>query len=406
MSQLPWTIKHRPRNSSEVVGNKEVIESLKNWVLSWKSDGTNKKAALLHGPPGIGKTVLVETLAKELNFDLIEMNASDLRSGKIIDVVIGSAIEQQDLFQRKKIILIDEVDSISPRKDRGAVQSILRVIENTNYPIVMTANDVWDPKVRGLREKSLLIQFKRISSREALPFLKKLLDEESVEVDDDTLKSIIQRNGGDMRSMINDLQMIATGKNRIAEDDITWLAWRDRKEPIFDALKLVFTSKDCFTARRALDISEVDYEMLFEWIYENVPRQLSDSSDMVKAMEALSKADLFIARTKKHQAWSLLSYVIDLMTAGVAMARERTKPAWIPMKFPQRISLMSRTMRERALMRGVGSKIGSKCHLSSKSSVRDFVPYLRIIIKNNAKSASSLEKWLELNEEMINYLKS
>ncbi|WP_455277229.1 replication factor C large subunit [[Eubacterium] cellulosolvens] len=405
MPQLPWTIKHRPTNSSEVVGNREAIETLKNWILSWKRDGTSKKATLLHGPPGIGKTVLVETLAKELNFDLVEMNASDLRSGKVIDNVIGSAVEQQDLFQRKKIILIDEVDSISPKKDRGAVQSILKLIESTNYPMVMTANDVWDPKVRGLRDKSLLIQFKRISSREAFPFLKKLLDEESVEVDDDTLKSIIQRNEGDIRSMINDLQMIAAGKNRIIKDDITWLAWRDRKEPIFDALKLVFTSKDCFTARRALDISEVDYEMLFEWIYENVPRQLSDSSDMVNAMEALSKADLFIARTKKHQAWSLLSYVIDLMTAGVAMAREKTKPAWIPMKFPQRISLMSRTMRERALMRGLGNKIGSKCHLSSKSSVRDFVPYLRIIMKNDTASASSLEKWLELDEEMINYLK-
>ena len=405
-ADVPWTIKHRPKSLSEIAGNKSTIESLKKWVLSWKRDGFNKKAALLYGPSGTGKTVSVEAIAREMDFELIEMNASDIRTGQAIEDIVGTTVSQQSLFQRKKMILLDEVDGISGQEDRGAVQAITKAIEETHYPILITANDAWDPKIRGLREKSLMLEYRRIGIRDGIPFLKQLLAKEGIGADDRMLKMIIDRNSGDMRSIINDLQMLTTGKTELTFERIHQLAWRDRKSPIFDALKLVFTSKDCRSARKAIDAADVDYEMLFEWIYENLPDQLSDPSDLSKAMEALAKADLYLARAKKTRAWGLLSYVMDLMTAGVAISRERTKPAWIPMKFPQRIALMMRTRRERAMLREIGNKIGKRCHVSSKDSIKIFLPYLKIISKANEEMASSIEKWLDLEEGMVTYLKS
>jgi replication factor C large subunit len=394
---IPWTIEHKPKNLSEIVGNKKVIDSLKRWILSWERTGPNNKAALLYGPPGTGKTVSVEALARELDFDLIEMNASDIRTGQAIESIVGSAVTEQSLFNRKKIILLDEVDGISSQKDRGAVQAITKIIDKTNYPILMTTNDAWDPKIRGLREKSLILNYKKIGIRDGVPYLRQLLTKKGIEADDSMLKIIIDRNEGDMRSIINDLQMLTTGKTELTFERINQLAWRNRKEPIFDALKLVFTSKDCLNARKAIEVTDVDYEMLFEWIYENLPRQLSDPYDLSNAMEALAKAELFLSRAKKTQAWQLLSYAMDLMTAGVAMSRKRTKPAWIPMKFPQRITFMSRTMRERAKLRQLGNKIGKKCHVSSQDSIKIFIPYLKIIFKHNEEMASY---------EMTTYLKS
>ena len=405
VDDIPWTIEHKPKNLNEIAGNKKVIDSLKSWILSWERTGPNKKAALLSGPPGTGKTVSVEALARELDFDLIEMNASDIRTGQAIESIVGSAVTEQSLFNRKKIILLDEVDGISSQKDRGAVQAITKVIDKANYPILMTTNDAWDPKIRGLREKSLILNYKKIGIRDGVPYLRQLLTKKGIEADDSMLKIIIDRNEGDMRSIINDLQMLTTGKTELTFERINQLAWRNRKEPVFDALKLVFTSKDCLNARKAIEVTDVDYEMLFEWIYENLPRQLSDPYDLSNAMEALAKAELFLSRAKKTQAWQLLSYAMDLMTAGVAMSRKRTKPAWIPMKFPQRIAFMSRTMRERVKLRQLGIKIGKKCHVSSQDSIKIFIPYLKIIFKHNEEMASSIERWLELDDEMTTYLK-
>ncbi len=400
----PWVVKHRPKTLDEIAGNKAARESLKEWVLSWKRNGRGKKASLLYGPPGSGKTVTAEAIARDLDFDLIEMNASDYRTEQIIERIVGSAADQQSLFQKNKLILLDEVDGIS-RKDQGAAQAIIKIIGRTNFPILMTANDAWDPKIRSLREKSELIEFKKVGIREAVPFLRQLLTKEEINFDDQMLKIIIDRNKGDMRSIVNDLQTLTSGRTKLSFEGIDRLAWRDRNESIFNALNLVFSSTNCINARRALDVADTDYEMFFEWIYENLPRQLSDPSDLAKAMENLSKADLYIARIKKTQEWGLLSYVIDLMTAGVALSRERTKRAWVPMKYPQRISFMARSRRERALRAETGKKIGEKCHISSNRGIKEYLPYLKIIFNKNKEMESSIQKWLELDQETAEYIK-
>jgi replication factor C large subunit len=72
-----WTVKHKPQSLSEVVGNKEAIQTLFDWVKSWDKGIPKKRAAFLFGPPGIGKTLSVEALAHDLGMEFVEKNASD-----------------------------------------------------------------------------------------------------------------------------------------------------------------------------------------------------------------------------------------------------------------------------------------------------------------------------------------
>jgi len=93
------------------------------------------------------------------------------------------------------------------------------------------------------------------------------------------------------------------------------------------------------------------------------------------------------------------------MTAGVTMARERSKPSgWIPYKFPERIRLLSMSRGERELKSQIGMKIRKKCHVSSVTAVKEILPYLRIIFEGNKEMAEGLAKWLELDADMIAYL--
>jgi replication factor C large subunit len=152
-------------------------------------------------------------------------------------------------------------------------------------------------------------------------------------------------------------------------------------------------------------MADVDIDMLFEWIYENAPAHLSDPHDLARTMDALSLADVYRGRIRSTQDWSFIRYVIDFMTAGVAMARVNTKPSgWIPFRFPQRIQMLSRSKAERGMRLEIGHRIKRKCHISAVRASKEIIPYLRIIFKNNAEMAAGLTKWLDLEPEMVEYL--
>ncbi len=204
---------------------------------------------------------------------------------------------------------------------------------------------------------------------------------------------------------MNDLQALVQGKKRLAYEDVAWLAARDRKDVIFNVLRTILYSKDSWEAKRAVDTADMDLDMLFHWIYENVPYHLTDPHDLTKAMDALSLADIYRRRIRSTQNWSLLRYVLDFMTAGVAVARERTKPSgWIPFRFPQKLQWLSRTKAERTLRSAIGMKLRRKSHISSVRAVKEVLPYVRIIFESNPEMAAGIAKWLDLDETMIEYL--
>jgi replication factor C large subunit len=54
-----WTVKHKPKSLTEIIGNADAIEKLLDWVKSWEKGIPKKRAVFLYGPPGVGKTVTV-----------------------------------------------------------------------------------------------------------------------------------------------------------------------------------------------------------------------------------------------------------------------------------------------------------------------------------------------------------
>ncbi len=402
-----WTLKHKPKSLSEVVGNRESINTFEGWVRSWERGIPKQRAAFLHGPPGTGKTVTVEALAKDLGMELIEKNASDYRTEDQIRQVAGLASQYGSFFGKNRIILLDEMDGVYGNVDRGAIPAIVQIIKDTHYPIVLTANDFWDKKFTAFRDKKkyLIIEFKKPPAGEVLKRLKRICDSEGIDSEEEALKFIAQRSEGDVRSAINDLQALAQGKKALKYDDVSWLAYRDRKDVIFNVLRLILYGKTCVMAKQALDMADVDLDMLFEWIYENVPYHFNVPSELAEAMDALAKADLYRGRIRQTQDWKLMRYVIDLMTAGVAMARIKSKPSgWVPFQFPQRIRRLSASRAERRMKADVGRKIKRRMHVSISVSQKDVLPYLKIIFESNPTMAAGLTEWFNLEKEEVDYI--
>lgn len=400
-----WTVKHKPRTLSEIVGNEEAKEKLVTWLKSWNKGPPKKRAAFLYGPPGIGKTVSVEALASDLNMELVERNASDYRTESAVQKFAGLASQSGTLFGKKRLILFDELDGIAGREDRGGVGAITQVVKTALVPIVLIANNAYDPRLSSLRYYCQLIEFKKPPAGEVMKHLNRICKHEEIAADEAALKFIAQRSEGDVRSAVNDLQALAQGKKTLTYEDVSWLAYRDRKEVIFNVMRLVLYGKSVESAKHAVDMADVDLDMLFEWIYENLPYHLTDPHDLANAMDSLATADLYKGRIQRSQNWVLMRYVVDFMTAGVAMARERTQPSgFVPFRFPERIKMLSKTRSERQMQAQIGLKIKRRCHISAKGAIKDVLPYLRIIFEENAEMAAGLCRWLDLDESMIEYL--
>jgi replication factor C large subunit len=412
-TSIPWTRKYRPSTLSQVIGNKKAISKVLNWLEKWnnpafRKNTRSKKGVLLHGPPGIGKTVTVESIANDYNYALIEMNASDFRSAKQIKKGIARSIGYHSLDETlykgtKRMFLFDEVDGISGRDDRGGVGAIVQILKKTWSPVFLTANDIYHPRLRNLRQHCVQIGFQKVAEEEIITFLREICKREGITAETAALFSIVQNAAGDVRVAINDLQMMGEGKNRLRPEDIV-VSSRNERIITFEALRRFFSAKTWNEAKQSIDEAAIDYEIFMLCVHESLPYQFKNPHDLAVVYNVLSKANIFLANARKQRAWKLMRYFFDLLT-GIPFLRTHGWPSNL-VRFSQKLTAMSRSRVHRQRRSEMGQLIGEKCHLSSKNAIRTMVPYLKGIFSANPEYGASIAQWLELDEAMINLLSS
>ena len=376
---MSWTEKYSPKKVSEVVGQKKAVEQFLNWLRKWKP---GSKAALLYGPPGTGKTCLVYALAKEKNYELIEMNASDFRTAQQIREVIGRSARQESLFRKKKIFIIDEIDGLA-REDRGGTAEIIRIIKESLFPIVLTANDPYNPRLRSLRNYCQLIRFGKVFYWDMIKRLQYICEKEGIKCEKEVLKLLAKRSEGDLRSAINDLECLAKGKKEVKVKDLEALGLRERETNIFDALKMIFKSKSALAAKLSIQSVDKDPDEIFWWIEQNIINEYEKPEEIAKAFDALSKADLFRQRIKSRQNWKFQKYMIDLMTAGVALAKKKMYRKFSKYQYPGKIRFLADTKMERREEKEKLLELAKNLHCSTKKVKEEFLPFMKVFARKN-----------------------
>ena len=397
----PLTHAYAPKTTKEISGQNDAVSKLKEFIINHKRQ--KKKSALIYGPSGTGKTCSVYAIADETGYEVIEVNASDFRNAEQINQKVGNAIKQQSLFARGKIILVDEIDGLSGREDRGGVQAITKLIENSAFPIVLTATNPFDNKFSSLRSKSNMVEYKALDYLSVFNILKNICEKEKIKHEDEVLKILCRRCGGDARAAINDLQLLAQEKKELTKESLQELSERNRTDSIMTALNKIFKTTDLKIAISAFDNVDEDLNEQLLWIDENLPKEYTKPEDLARAYGMLSKADVFSRRIKRWQHYRFLVYINALITAGIASAKGEKYKNLVGYKPTGRILKLWWANQRLAKKKEIAGKIAEKTHSSKKEILKSTMPYLPIMFKNR-EMRKDIINYLSLNEEEVEWL--
>ncbi|EUB57702.1 Replication factor C subunit [Echinococcus granulosus] len=385
-----WVEKYRPRTRKELVGQNGAASPanrLYAWLSSWQEDyatgrkaksyssappwavggssdtGAWARAALLSGPPGVGKTSTASVVCAELNLATIEMNASDTRSKRSLQEEVVQALDMRslsgsfDLSSAKTlaltshVLIMDEVDGMAGNEDRGGMLELIGVIKTSKVPVICLCNDRQSPKwpiekgslpesslvglidlslwsqsqIRSLANYCLDLRFHRPRVEQIKAAVLSMACREGVNVSSAALNEIISASNHDLRQVINSVQMWCMNgdhhKTDVAEADITAnaaAAYKNLRLGPFEVIRKVFATNidgKPVSFTEAMDLFFQDYSLGPLFVQENYlnVRPVAANGNPQQTLDLLAEAAVDIAQgdivsrvVQSTGGWSLL----------------------------------------------------------------------------------------------------
>ncbi|MGB1585961.1 MAG: replication factor C large subunit [Thermoplasmatota archaeon] len=426
---MDWTEKHRPRSLAAVVGNGPSLKKLREWADSWVGGAPAKRAVILAGPPGTGKTSTALALAMDMGWAPIELNASDARNAdRIKRVATAGAIHQtfgdDGAFHStgsdggRKLIILDEADNLYERlkggnttadgknlSDAGGKAQIIDTIRRTQQPIILIVNDLYGlTKGSGSALNSLAdtLKFTRVNVRSIPKALAGILQKEEITAEPAVLEAIAARAGGDLRAAVRDLESICVGRTHLGEEVLGSLGTRDTTGNMFDGVRHILKSRDMDELRREMRSIDATPEDQVLWVDENLPKEYVHPEDLVRGYEALSRADVFLGRTRRKQNYRLWAYAGDLATIGVNRAKQNEGPRkFTPFGFPQWLSKMSRSRGARGVKDKLATALGAWTHQSKRKARQGQLDAFLFLFQHDEEFAVHATFDLELDDDVV-----
>jgi len=271
-----WVEKYRPQVLADYVGN----EVIKNKIADYLKQGSIQNL-LFHGVAGTGKTTLAKLIAKNLNCDLLYLNASDERGiDTIRDKIVPFASTMS--FRDIKIVILDEADYLTPQAQATLRNTIESCSKTTRF--ILTCNYL-ERIISPLQSRCQTFEIIPPSKQEVNNKCQDILTQEKIlfyGIHDNgqhhkSIDGVIDTHYPDIRKIINTLQgSIVDGEIKIDDNSLKNTQLGDQ---IVEALEKKL--KLSVIRQMLADSGAREFDGLFKVLYDNVSKYTNREGEAI-----------------------------------------------------------------------------------------------------------------------------
>jgi hypothetical protein len=363
-----WIYKYMPKSINDLVINKSTINNITNWLDTYNNkknnitltndsefdnisdiidddtniDGdtvddnnfqinqkniiNNKSCMIIYGSHGIGKTVLMINILKNKNYKINTINFNKINTIKNINDYIDKIFNYDDIYnimlnindKRKKVLLIDNIESLSSPNEKNFVINIIKKNNNElKFPIIFISNNKHNKIINFIKKMSYCIEVNLPSIDSMKHILYNVCYNEKIKFDatdgDKIVDTIIASSKRDFRFLINNLEMLKDiYKNKIIDyqdilNFIKNIKSKDQDLALYDASKKLFYNYENIESTiRIFEIEKILLPLMIQQYYIDLLKNKKNNCEKINRIsDTLSKGDIVENYIYEHNIYDI-----------------------------------------------------------------------------------------------------